>query len=240
MSHCPTRWNTVYFVLERLLQLKTEVSDVCQLLSFDSLQPSQWKELLVLKDLLQPFTQFSEDLASAEKATSSLVIPYIITLKEKMQNASSILDVTPIVDEINSRFNRFFQPNAISFDPFYAVSLILNPRFNALLLLPEHRSLKRAVIMEIERLFRKMASTNRNGSDLESLNVVVASEASITGSAADNTFDYLNQLLDHQEKVKAQRKTTTPISEEIEMYLSNVKKMEIMISIKKCVLNSDC
>jgi len=85
VSYCPTRWNTVYFVLERLVELKDAVNTICIELDFEVLQPATWKILLSLKELLKYFSMFSEEVASQSSVTISLVLPRYTVLLERLK-----------------------------------------------------------------------------------------------------------------------------------------------------------
>jgi len=90
ISYCRTRWNTVYFVLERLLELKDAVNSVCIELDFEVLQPTTWKILASLKELLQHFAFFSEEISSQTGVTISLIIPRYTVLQQRLKLVGTI------------------------------------------------------------------------------------------------------------------------------------------------------
>lgn len=48
-SHCLTRWSSLFLMIERLLELKDYIIQVCLLRDKDSLQTSQWNNLNQIK-----------------------------------------------------------------------------------------------------------------------------------------------------------------------------------------------
>ena len=59
VRHCPTRWTSTYLLVERLLDVRSSITEVLQELEWDCLLTSEWKSLETVKNLLYPFAQFT-------------------------------------------------------------------------------------------------------------------------------------------------------------------------------------
>ena len=51
---CPTRWDSTYLTISRLLDVKRHLTAVLDELTWDSLTATQWKHLEAIQELLQP------------------------------------------------------------------------------------------------------------------------------------------------------------------------------------------
>ena len=79
VSNCPTRWDSIFLMISRLISVRDHVTTVLDDLGWDALTPSQWKQLRAVVELLQPFAH-QTNVASSENTTS---IPMVIpSLKE--------------------------------------------------------------------------------------------------------------------------------------------------------------
>ena len=89
-SACPTRWNSTYLMISRLLEVRSYVTDVLQQMEWDNMPNSEWKTLESLRDLLEPFARYT-DLTSAEEFTTlSMVIPVLMELQFHLDQVSKL------------------------------------------------------------------------------------------------------------------------------------------------------
>ena len=79
VSNCPTRWDSTFLMISRLISVKDHISAVLEELGWNGLTASQWKQLCAIKDLLQPFAHQTNVTSSEESTSICMVIP---TLKE--------------------------------------------------------------------------------------------------------------------------------------------------------------
>ena len=56
---CPTRWSSTYLLLDRLLTVRSSLSEVLRELEWDDLAASEWRSLEAIRNLLHPFAQFT-------------------------------------------------------------------------------------------------------------------------------------------------------------------------------------
>ena len=77
VSNCPTRWDSTFLMISRLISIKDHVNTILEELGWDGLTVSQWKQLQTIENLLQPFAH-QTNVASSEYSTSiCMVIPIL-------------------------------------------------------------------------------------------------------------------------------------------------------------------
>lgn len=80
VNDVPTRWNSTFIMISRLLEVCTELSKVLQQLSWNNLQNSGWKQLENLHSLLKPFAKYTALTSGEDYTTISTVIPVLMEL----------------------------------------------------------------------------------------------------------------------------------------------------------------
>ena len=70
-QQCPTRWSSVYLMLERLAELKVPLSRVLEQQGWDNLSNTEWRLIDYICCLLKPFAVYTQ-LVSAEETTTIL------------------------------------------------------------------------------------------------------------------------------------------------------------------------
>ncbi len=58
VNDVPTRWNSTFIMISRLLEVRVELSQVLAELNWNTLQNSEWKQLENLYTLLKPFAKY--------------------------------------------------------------------------------------------------------------------------------------------------------------------------------------
>ena len=81
VSACPTRWNSCYWMISRLLEVRPHVTQVLQEMEWDNLPISEWKTLENLRDLLEPFARYTDITSAEEYTTLSMIIPVLMELQ---------------------------------------------------------------------------------------------------------------------------------------------------------------
>lgn len=131
----PTRWNSVYYMLQRFIELSEGISLV--LLKFPKAPPMlSASELQLAKEIvlvLNPIEATTRKICGENYVTGSKVIPLIICLKNKINNLSMNLTTNMAIQllhslstNINLRFGVVEQISIL------AISTILDPRFKRL------------------------------------------------------------------------------------------------------------
>jgi molybdopterin-guanine dinucleotide biosynthesis protein A len=81
-----TRWNSFYYVISRLLEVKEEVVVVCA--KRDWPISFAWSEVEMCRDLLKPLADATNYLQGDKYSTSSAVVPFIISIEEHLSTTS--------------------------------------------------------------------------------------------------------------------------------------------------------
>ncbi|GBP64730.1 Zinc finger BED domain-containing protein 4 [Eumeta japonica] len=135
LQECTTRWNSTFYTLERILQVK---ESLCLYASTNNKIPQLTSEEWMLIDkvitLLRPFEEVTKELSAADVSVPSL-IPLIATLERILNDFDStdelIGDTTAVLKQ--ELFNKFsFLENEVLFitttfiDPRYKVKFFKN------------------------------------------------------------------------------------------------------------------
>lgn len=73
VSNCPTRWDSMFLMIEHLVLLKDHVNTVLD----KQVTISQWKQLQAIPWLLQPFGHNTNVATSEDSTTICMVIPIL-------------------------------------------------------------------------------------------------------------------------------------------------------------------
>lgn len=77
VSNCPTRWDSTFLMISRLISVKDHINEVLDKQGSDTLIVSQWKQLQAICMLLTPFAHHT-NLTSSEDSTSvCMVVPVL-------------------------------------------------------------------------------------------------------------------------------------------------------------------
>jgi len=74
VGNCPTRWSSTYLLIDRLLEVRTPLTQVLEELQWENLMTSEWRTLENLHPLLKPFAQYTSLVSGEEYTTISSVI----------------------------------------------------------------------------------------------------------------------------------------------------------------------
>jgi len=81
LSTCPTRWNSTFLMISRLLEVRSSLATVLQELNWDDLSNRDWKILENMYELLHPFARYTTLTGAEETTTISRVLPVLLELK---------------------------------------------------------------------------------------------------------------------------------------------------------------
>ena len=79
-----TRWNSTYYMVHQLLDVKVFANNILADMKVDSLTVAEWSNLEELKNLLEPFAAHT-DLLQTDALSLSYVIPSILNLDCHLQ-----------------------------------------------------------------------------------------------------------------------------------------------------------
>ncbi len=91
VNDVPTRWNSTFIMISRLLEVRAELSQVLLELGWNTLQNSEWKQLENLHSLLKPFAKYTALTSGEDYTTLSTVIPVLTELNCHLDAVSSMI-----------------------------------------------------------------------------------------------------------------------------------------------------
>ena len=94
VNDVPTRWNSTFIIISRLLEVRAKLSQVLQELSWNNLQNSEWKQLDHIHSLLKPFAKYTALTSGEDYTTLSMVIPVLIEFNCHLDSVSSLSMIT--------------------------------------------------------------------------------------------------------------------------------------------------
>ena len=137
VKDCPTRWSSLYLMLERLLEVKTALTEVLDDLEWDNLALSEWRLMECICKLLKPFAVYTSLISGEEYTTISSALPILMEINLHLEEMRKIPDVaevsTVLQSELKRRFRKCTDPADETYEPLYLVSTLLDPRYRPLL-----------------------------------------------------------------------------------------------------------
>jgi len=125
-----TRWNSYFYVLHRLLQLKDEIEEICREklwgINFE------WTDVEKFVALMKPLAIATTFLEGDKYPTAAAVIPSILSLQDHFVEMKKDPLLVPMCDlflsEINHRFNYFMDVKDPNFDQTFLMCTMLHPQ----------------------------------------------------------------------------------------------------------------
>ena len=105
LSDCPTRWNSTYYMLTRLLEQKPAITVMCASSAGPkvSLSASEWCMMSELIQILQPLEEATWELSAEQRVCCSKVIPLLNALLFELRKNVVDDDETQIPDDDETR-----------------------------------------------------------------------------------------------------------------------------------------
>ena len=100
LRDCPTRWSSTYLLIERLLAVRSSLTEVLQELEWDDLLTTEWKSLEAICNLMHPFAQFTSLIQGEEYTITSAVVPSIMDLNLHLEEMSRHLEVGAVATKL--------------------------------------------------------------------------------------------------------------------------------------------
>lgn len=85
---CPTRWDSTFLMLERMVDVKAHLNNVLDELEWDNLSSAQWKQIESVLALLQPFAHYTNVTSSEETTSICMVLPLLKELSLHLEEVS--------------------------------------------------------------------------------------------------------------------------------------------------------
>ena len=123
-NQCPTRWNSLYYMIQRLVEQREPLSAVlASMNSVDNLHSHEWKVAESYVQVLKPFEEVTSMMSATRYSTLSMVIPLLNVLCEKMQLTHMNDFAKEILKNIKNRWPDY-ETNEL-----FSVATYLDPRF---------------------------------------------------------------------------------------------------------------
>lgn len=130
IQSCPTRWNSVYFLLKRYFELFATVNDILEQHD-DSPDSVTTSEKAILKDvlaILHFFEEATRDMSGEKYVTSSKMIPYADYLRVEIGKLEiKTLVGRKVKESLVRELNERFRP--LEHNQVLAVSTFLDPEY---------------------------------------------------------------------------------------------------------------
>lgn len=129
-----TQWNSTFFMLDRFLLLKKEVTTILVSQTGSTPNVIAGNDIEILKEareLLQPFESITREISSEKNPTCSKVIPIIYNLFETLKNIKCSSEIAKNLKEqlLKNLEKRFHD---VEFNNIFSISMLLDPRFKKL------------------------------------------------------------------------------------------------------------
>jgi len=165
IQSCPTRWNSTYYMIERLLELRPSlVAVIADRNIFDGrtaqkleIFEDEWLKLNAIVSLLKPLESATTVLCSESKITISLVQPIINSILNKHLNikyddSKFIKEFkTAITSDLCQRFKVYDSPELFSVKPAH-IAAFLDPRYKNLLF-ENSEKIRKSIIMTVKEMY---------------------------------------------------------------------------------------
>jgi hypothetical protein len=123
----PTRWNSVFYMLQRLLEQRRAVTLYCaETGAVTNLDPNQWVIAESLISLLTPFEEITRDISNA-RASISMVIPAVKDISTILGNVDNSSGVKTTKAELLQSLNR--RLGSLESSTLFSIATVLDPRF---------------------------------------------------------------------------------------------------------------
>jgi hypothetical protein len=155
ISDNSTRWNSTFYMVKRLLEVKSDLIEVLTDVKIDTLLVAEWTRLEELTSLLEPFASETDTLQT-DALSLSYAIPALLDLECHLQTFSHCQTLSKaMLLDLRDRFKCILNPAADHFNALPAASTLLDPGVAAVLLAPEVNNLctaaKEFIVHEVRR-----------------------------------------------------------------------------------------
>ncbi|XP_045778829.1 E3 SUMO-protein ligase ZBED1-like [Maniola jurtina] len=132
----PTRWNSVYYMLERFLKLQVALPVVMPALKagLPLITVEMWEVIRQVCIILKPFEEIAQIMSGNQYLPASLAIVIVDGLKNviSIMKTKSILGVAEeFLKELDEGMNTYFPENEIEDNMLLGICTFLDPRFKS-------------------------------------------------------------------------------------------------------------
>jgi hypothetical protein len=134
VTDCSTRWNSVYLMISRLVEIKSSLNEVLEEMQWVTSLDNEWARLTELTPVLQPFKE-QNDIMQQDNLSLSNVLPCILELTLHLQDSSLPKTLcAPLLTSLRQRFAAFLDPANPSSYSLAALECLLDPTVSATML----------------------------------------------------------------------------------------------------------
>ncbi len=129
LSDCPTRWNSTYDMIVRIIELKEPLARVLESQNWDGIANTEWQKLQMFVDLLKPFSEHTDKL-QGDNNTLSSIVPATLDMQcflEQVLPGTCVGVAREMKASLSRRTLRFFDVHAENFEPLPAAASYLDP-----------------------------------------------------------------------------------------------------------------
>ncbi len=123
---CPTRWNSNYEAVKKLVSAEAKLNDLCKTLSLPQFLQQEIQYLKEYIKIMHPLTTALTILEGEKNCYLGMILPTIIKIKESLGGNSSIV-VAPLksalLTGIETRFGKYFE------DHEFVLAAVTHPKF---------------------------------------------------------------------------------------------------------------
>lgn len=109
-QECPTRWNSCYAMLDRILKIKDAVISTLALLRSDlSLQTREWEIIEAVVPILKPFYEVTTEISAEKSVTLSKVLVFVQLLTKHTARVLAVTynhEVNTLINTLHSQLNQ--------------------------------------------------------------------------------------------------------------------------------------
>jgi hypothetical protein len=149
---CSTRWNSVYLMTNRLVEIKQSVNEVMEEMGKDTLLFNEWTKLSEFNSVLEPFKRHT-DMMQTDTMALSNVIPCLLELTIHLKQSTLPKSLTTsLLQSLRSRFATCLDPFCEGFHPLAAAACYLDPTVSAVMFRDDTRQMMEAAKAYIKQM----------------------------------------------------------------------------------------
>lgn len=180
-QECPTRWNSMFDMLERCVILKNAVTVVtASSKKMETLTASEWEIAEACVSILRPFKIATAALSAFKYPSLSMVIPTLNQLKHNLQlnsEASTCLQILneQLLNNIDTRWPNY------EYNVTYAIATCIDPRYKDCGF-DDHGAIAQARGLILKEMAARAEQPNRSSTtQLSSIRAVESEETGVRG-----------------------------------------------------------
>jgi len=187
-QQCPTRWNSTYDMLQRLVSVKDAVSAVvASSKKLPALTALEWELAEAYASICKPFTVATAALSASKYPSISMVIPTLNQLKHTLQlesETSSCLQILKenLVDNIGRRWPNY------EYNVTYAIATSLDPRYKDCGFDDADAAMQGKSMVLKEMVTQLQQQSRRSSATLLTTQVTQQADVSLENSSAGTSF----------------------------------------------------